>query len=419
MGRKSRARRGAGRRQQRQQRQQRSGGQWRRGEPRSSGRRPPPEELIGTAIAAWETDPGVFDRALDLLDELADDGVPVSGIVARRLAAEVEAVWRRGWAPAEVAHVVERRLSAAHVAVTAASIVADARHHGGDDVGVHPRWRTQIDELSTIAHVGEPPLRASVPVLALLARLLPIPPSLPRPGDHATPEAGLDEKVLARVRALLAKAESTTFDEEAEALSAKAQELITRHAVGAALLREADDVGAPAVRRIGIAAPYEQAKALLISEVAGANRCRAVHRDDFGWVTIFGYDAELDAVEVLSASLLAQATGAMARHGPRRDAAGRPRTRSFRRAFLLGFATRVGDRLRDAVEGEVAVAAQAHGGLLPVLAARDERLEQAIAEAFPTVVRRSTSVSNVAGWSAGTVAADLADLSVASGRLDR
>jgi hypothetical protein len=136
-------------------------------------------------------------------------------------------------------------------------------------------------------------------------------------------------------------------------------------------------------------------------------------------VTVFGYDAELDAVEVLSASHLAQATGAMARHGPRRDAADRSTTRSFRRAFLLGFATRIGDRLREAVEGEVAAAARVHRGLLPVLAARDDRLEQAIDEAFPAVVRRSTSASNVAGWSAGTVAADLADLSAASGRLDR
>ena len=41
----------------------------------------------------------------------------------------------------------------------------------------------------------------------------------------------MDEKKLSRVRALLAKAESSSFPEEAEALSAKAQELMTRHAL--------------------------------------------------------------------------------------------------------------------------------------------------------------------------------------------
>ena len=37
--------------------------------------------------------------------------------------------------------------------------------------------------------------------------------------------------MLERVRALLAKAESTTFPEEADALTAKAQQLMTRHAL--------------------------------------------------------------------------------------------------------------------------------------------------------------------------------------------
>ena len=48
-------------------------------------------------------------------------------------------------------------------------------------------------------------------------------------GQHIAPDSARpDEKVLGRVRALLAKAESTTFPEEAEALTAKAQELMAR-----------------------------------------------------------------------------------------------------------------------------------------------------------------------------------------------
>ena len=57
---------------------------------------------------------------------------------------------------------------------------------------------------------------------------------------------------LARVRALLAKAESTEYDEEAEALSAKAQELITKYALRRLLdqgrrLAECGPDGAPVV----------------------------------------------------------------------------------------------------------------------------------------------------------------------------
>ena len=46
------------------------------------------------------------------------------------------------------------------------------------------------------------------------------------------------DAVLARIRQLLAKAESTTFEAEALAFTAKAQELMTRHAIDAALVHD-------------------------------------------------------------------------------------------------------------------------------------------------------------------------------------
>lgn len=48
------------------------------------------------------------------------------------------------------------------------------------------------------------------------------------------------------MRGLLAKAEATEFEQEAEALTAKAQQLIARHAVDGALLHAGSDVGEPA-----------------------------------------------------------------------------------------------------------------------------------------------------------------------------
>lgn len=59
-----------------------------------------------------------------------------------------------------------------------------------------------------------------------------------------------DDRVLARVRALLAKAESTEFPDEAEALLAKAQALISRHAIDrAAVAGETRPGGGAAARR--------------------------------------------------------------------------------------------------------------------------------------------------------------------------
>jgi hypothetical protein len=56
--------------------------------------------------------------------------------------------------------------------------------------------------------------------------------------------------------------------------------------------------------------------------------------------------------------------------------------------------------------------------LVPVLAARTETTEQAVAQAFPHQRCFSPSASDAEGWHAGTRFADLADLSVAA-RLTR
>ena len=133
-------------------------------------------------------------------------------------------------------------------------------------------------------------------------------------GPAARGSAGgeVDQKVLARVRALLAKAESTEFPDEAEALSAKAQELMSRYSLQQAVL-EHDHGRTPAAtgRRLWMDAPYAGAKVLLVQAVATANRCRTVWREEPGFVTVVGPDTELDIVELLTTSLLVQANRAM------------------------------------------------------------------------------------------------------------
>jgi hypothetical protein len=221
----------------------------------------------------------------------------------------------------------------------------------------------------------------------------------------------VDERVLAKVRALLAKAESTTFEEEADALTAEAQELMARHAIDHAMLHGAEAGEVPGGRRVGIDDPYPRGKANLLAEVANANRCRTLWYEQFGFASVVGFPVDLDIVEVLYTSLLVQATRAMVAAGSRRDRWGRSRTRSFRLSFLVAFAGRIGERLTEATASATAEAGDHHGGdLLPVLAGRRAEVDDAFEAAFPHTVSSPVSVTNDEGWAAGRVAADLAHL---------
>jgi hypothetical protein len=244
-------------------------------------------------------------------------------------------------------------------------------------------------------------------------RRLPALPALEAAAGGGDAVAGADPRVLARVRGLLAKAESTSFPEEAEALSAKAQELMARHALERAAVDPAPDAAASSasVRRLWLDAPYTSAKSSLVHQVAGANRCRAVGLAALDLVTVIGWPTDLDTVELLVTSLLVQAGRAMAAEGSRGSPTGGSRTRSFRHAFLLSYATRIGERLREADAGAQEAAVRESGGaLLPVLAARGEAVERTTAELFPRLTTKRFSVGNSAGWWAGREAADAASL---------
>lgn len=221
----------------------------------------------------------------------------------------------------------------------------------------------------------------------------------------------IDQRVLERVRGLLAKAESSTFPHEAEALTSKAQELMARHSIDLAMV---DRVGAAhdaIARTVRLDRPYVSAKAVLLGKVARANRCRSAWDPHTEVATIVGHEADVDATELLFTSLLVQASVAMAAEGSRVDHVGRSRTKSFRRSFLLAFAVRIGQRLAEASRRAEADGAVDYGeDLLPVLASRDAEVEQAFQKVFPHLERSRIAASNAHGWRAGTAAADRARL---------
>jgi len=233
----------------------------------------------------------------------------------------------------------------------------------------------------------------------------PIPPVVDRS------VAGVDDAVLAKVRALLAKAESTTFEAEAEALVSKAHELMVRHAIDEAALAQRPGRGAVGSLRVFIDDPYATAKGSLLSRIAQASSCRSVQWSGYGFATVFGHEADLEAVELLYTSLLVQATAAVLHARPPGDGRTAGEVKAFRRAWLFAFAQRIGERLSEARDSVVAEASADHGrSLLPLLEARGAAAEEAMRAAVPRLRSSRARVSSGEGWSAGRAAGDRATL---------
>jgi len=365
-------------------------------------------ELVYAAVGLLREPVVDARRYRDLLAMLAEGPPRVTVEVDAVIGEAIQEARRRNWTGSEAARQIERRMGARH-----AGYVTDRIGWAGGQ-GAHSSHLGPWAAREGLALIDA--LACAIEVLGLLLSL----PTLPRlgagPGTvRRPPRSAENTRMLEKVRALLAKAESTTFPEEAEALSAKAQELMARHAIDEAMVDAGAGAGVddgPTGVRVPVDDPYAGAKSILLSEVASANRCRAVWSKGYGFSTVVGFESDLEFVDVLYTSLLVQATSAMVAAGSQFDRSGRSRTRSFRQAFLLAYATRIGQRLRAAEAAGRAAAAEEYGAaLLPVLADRSAAVKAAEAAAFPGAVSRSVSVSNAAGWAAGSAAADLASLS--------
>jgi len=394
--------------------------------------------LVGQAVQAFHH--GRLGPAQRVVGLLAAGTTGWRTTVDRVLFAELQQavaqVWPRGWQPAELVRGARRETGEVGSALTADLVLVQYRSYAAARVA--PEWADQVRALGEPwwdRDADHPQLFAerhrlrrvaavdtALRVLTFLYAVPPLQIFCPLPGHARTAPTGAttraDPAKLARIRALLAKAEATEFPEEAEALSARAQEMMARHSIDhAALAAQAGTTGDTRGRRLPVEAPYEQHKASLLSVVAEANHCRSVWHKDLGMCTVMGAAGDVDAVELLFTSLLLQATRAMRQAGATRDAYGRSTTRSFRTSFLAAFITRVGERLAEAaVAGrDRAVDEYAESGtdLVPVLARREREVEEAFAEAFPELVEVPVaSSSNADGWSAGRAAADAADFGV-------
>ncbi|WP_020523982.1 DUF2786 domain-containing protein [Catelliglobosispora koreensis] len=216
-----------------------------------------------------------------------------------------------------------------------------------------------------------------------------------------------DERWLSRVRSLLAKAESTEFPDEAEALTAKAMELMAKYGVEEALLAASLPHRQTIVDRvITVSPPYISGKQTLAHIVASHLGCRTITIGDK--FHLFGYAGDCERVEYLFTSLLVQIYTGLAR-APRPAREG---LRAFRHSWIAGFTSAVSTRLYQAArQAEAEAAAPTGVSVALVLADRGDQIEQRISEQYPYLkVRKRSSGQSRSGYDAGAAAGHNADL---------
>jgi hypothetical protein len=230
--------------------------------------------------------------------------------------------------------------------------------------------------------------------------------------------ADTSDRLLDRVRKLLAKAEDEgVTPEEAQALTAKAAELMAKYGIDRALLAaRRPDTDQPDSKLVDIYNPWGRVRAHLLCGLASALRCQPImvtSEEGTLRVHIFGYASDLERTDVLYTSLLIQMWhGLVAAEVP-----GLAATRAWRRSWLLGFAAAVIARVRTAEQRaeRVAAASQAPGGTMAlVLADRSLVIRRHAAQAYPhTKTTRMTYTGN--GYADGYAEGNRAD--IGSGRV--
>jgi hypothetical protein len=362
-------------------------------------------------------------RRQSLIDALAGGIGPERGreLVAcrvdRLMQIGVARVLECGWTADEITRVVRRRAGAMAATIVAGPLTAVPPRHSRSGGSVSPPLRAEnVRELDPSSSSWRDDLSKAIAVLSAIAHL----PGLPdlggigsKPRDTGSRE---EERLLTRIRGLLSKAESSDFAEEADAFMTKAQEMMTRYCIDRTMV-EADAEGGGTsqieARRVWLEDPYLVAKALLLANVASANRCRSVVDPALGFSTLVGHPGDLDATDLLFTSLLVQAMRRITVLGNDPTSGRRSRKPSYRRSFLVAYAGRIGARLREATDVVTAAADSALGNrLLPVLAQREEKLDAAVGALFGDLGELNFSLTDAAGWAAGTAAADLAELGV-------
>jgi hypothetical protein len=234
-----------------------------------------------------------------------------------------------------------------------------------------------------------------------------------------TPEApGSSEapsRLLDRVRKLLAKAEDESVTPpEAQALTAKAAELMAKYGIDRALLAaDRPETDRPDNRILDIDNPWARVKAHLLCGLGSALRCQCIVLTGSRPGTrihMFGYASDIERADLLYTSVLVQMWhGLVGAVVPAWSSS----PRAWRRSWLLGFATAVISRVRAAEHAATSQAtapgAAAGSRTALVLADRTQVIRRNVEQAYP-VTRNARITYSGSGYGAGYAQGQRADI---------
>lgn len=259
--------------------------------------------------------------------------------------AVVEAA-QRGWTPEDLRHLLGPRIN---------HYIAASHHRVAPVVGEAMRqcWRRQtypalgmklsaadIEEMLSILF-GLPPLRDE----NILTDMEALDSSV-----SAGPEDA-HQKIREKVANLLRKAESTTFENEAEALVAKAQQLRQRYRLNS-VLDDAPcyDNDALFAIHVHLHSPWARHQYILLANIAAGNSCSTILMAQDAIASVIGHPQDIRHTVELFTSLNRQREH-FVRTAPGAAIAARAgQTTSYRRSFFLSYASRIGALLQSVNE---------------------------------------------------------------------
>ncbi|HUC58305.1 MAG TPA: DUF2786 domain-containing protein [Streptosporangiaceae bacterium] len=223
------------------------------------------------------------------------------------------------------------------------------------------------------------------------------------------------ERLLDRVRKLLAQAEDDSVTPaEAQAFTAKAAGLMAKYGIDRALLAaDQPETDQPGNRMLDIDNPWAREKAHLLCGLASALRCQCILLSGSrpgSRVHIFGFASDIERTDLLYTSILIQmAHGLAGARVPEWSSS----PRAWRRSWLLGFATAVISRVRQAEHSAVTVATASGQATSDrtalVLADRSLVIRKQVEQAYP-VTRKARVTYSGSGYRDGYERGQRADI---------
>lgn len=324
-------------------------------------------------------------------------------------------VTQRGWDPDDLQHVLG---PASAVVLEKAAFQVPARVHMDKVRKSWLSYRPSDYELSLASTLNERTVTSWLDKLYRLpflrdAEVI----SSPQP-EFTDPK---QKKMHEKIQALLAKAESTQFEDEADALIAKAQNLRQQYRIDSVLEDLENSAEEVVALRVRISAPWVKHQHSLLCSVAYANGGTAVLLSDFGICTVMATRDDAEHIIDLFTSLNRQRAWFMKNSEGAKLAAADGETASYRRSFILAYATKIRELLHDAnVEAAQESAADEDidkqrayeivSRALPVLARRQAEAEDALHDLFPNLSSMNLSANHMRGIIDGVDAAERSHL---------